>query len=135
MKNLANCNVREFLTQTNKIRKSVANWLSLTQILEIRKNMPVFTEDVSEEERKKAMTEQAKKNFSDMLDSILDKYPDETAEMLGLMCFIEPKDLNKHKMTELFSSFNEMINCEEVISFFISLVSLAKKAGFGTQKG
>lgn len=135
MKNLANCNVREFLTQTNKIRKSVANWLSLTQVLEIRKNMPVFTEDVSEEERKKAMTEQAKKNFSDMLDSILDKYPDETAEMLGLMCFIEPKDLNKHKMTELFSSFNEMINCEEVISFFISLVSLAKKAGFGTQKG
>ncbi len=135
MKNLANCNVREFLTQTNKIRKSVANWLSLTQVLEIRKNMPVFTDDVSEEERKKAMTEQAKKNFSDMLDSILDKYPDETAEMLGLMCFIEPKDLNKHKMTELFSSFNEMINCEEVISFFISLVSLAKKAGFGTQKG
>lgn len=135
MKNLANCNVREFLTQTNKIRKSVANWLSLTQVLEIRKNMPVFTDDVSEEERKQAMTEQAKKNFSDMLDSILDKYPDETAEMLGLMCFIEPKDLNKHKMTELFSSFNEMINCEEVISFFISLVSLAKKAGFGTQKG
>lgn len=135
MKNLANCNVREFLTQTNKIRKSVANWLSLTQVLEIRKNRPVFTEDVSEEERKKAMTEQAKKNVSDMLDSILDKYPDETAEMLGLMCFIEPKDLNKHKMTELFSSFNEMINCEEVISFFISLVSLAKKAGFGTQKG
>lgn len=135
MKNLANCNVREFLTQTNKIRKSVANWLSLTQVLEIRKNMPVFTEDVSEEERKKAMTEQAKKNFSEMLDSILDKYPDETAEMLGLVCFIEPKDLNKHKMTELFSSFNEMINCEEVISFFISLVSLAKKAGFGTQKG
>ena len=135
MKNLANCNVREFLTQTNKIRKSVANWLSLTQVLEIRKNMPVFTDDVSEEERKMAMTEQAKKNFSDMLDSILDKYPDETAEMLGLMCFIEPKDLNKHKMTELFSSFNEMINCEEVISFFISLVSLAKKAGFGTQKG
>lgn len=135
MKNLANCNVREFLTQTNKIRKSVANWLSLTQVLEIRKNMPVFTDDVSEEERKKVMTEQAKKNFSDMLDSILDKYPDETAEMLGLMCFIEPKDLNKHKMTELFSSFNEMINCEEVISFFISLVSLAKKAGFGTQKG
>ena len=34
----------------------------------------------------------------------------------------------------LFSSFDEMINCEEVISFFTSLVSLAKKAGFGTQR-
>ena len=45
MKNLANCNVREFLTQTNKIRKSVSNWLSLTQILEIRKNNPVIPDD------------------------------------------------------------------------------------------
>ena len=134
MKNLANCNVREFLTQTNKIRKSVVNWLSLTQVLEIRKNMPAIPEGISEEERKKIIEEQAKKNLFDMLDSILDKYPEETAEMLGLMCFIEPKDLNKHKMTELFSSFTEMINCEEVIGFFTSLVSLAKKAGFGTQK-
>lgn len=134
MKNLANCNVREFLTQTNKIRKSVANWLSLTQILEIRKNVPVIPDGVSKEEEKAIMTEQAKKNFSDMLDSVLDKYPEETAEMLGLMCFIDPKDLDKHKMTELFSSFDEMINCEEVISFFTSLVSLAKKAGFGTPK-
>lgn len=134
MKNLANCNVREFLTQTNKIRKSVANWLSLTQILEIRKNVPVIPDGVSKEEEKAIMTEQAKKNFSDMLDSVLDKHPEETAEMLGLMCFIDPKDLDKHKMTELFSSFDEMINCEEVISFFTSLVSLAKKAGFGTPK-
>ena len=134
MKNLANCNVREFLTQTNKIRKSVANWLSLTQILEIRKNVPVIPDGTSKEEEKAIMTEQAKKNLSDMLDSVLDKYPEETAEMLGLMCFIDPKDLDKHKMTELFSSFDEMINCEEVISFFTSLVSLAKKAGFGTPK-
>lgn len=134
MKNLANCNVREFLTQTNKIRKSVSNWLSLTQILEIRKNNPVIPDDATEDEKKALMNKQAKKNFSDMLDSVLDKYPEETAEMLGLMCFIEPKDLDKHKMTELFSSFDEMINCEEVISFFTSLVSLAKKAGFGTQK-
>lgn len=134
MKNLANCNVREFLTQTNKIRKSVVNWLSLTQILEIRKNVPVIPDGTSKEEEKAIMIEQAKKNFSDMLDSVLDKYPEETAEMLGLMCFIDPKDLDKHKMTELFSSFDEMINCEEVISFFTSLVNLGKKAGFGTPK-
>ena len=134
MKNLANCNVREFLTQTNKIRKSVVNWLSLTQVLEIRRTMPAIPEDISEDERKEIIAEQAKENLFNMLDSILDKYPEETAEMLGLMCFIEPEDLDKHKMTELFSSFTEMINCEEVIGFFTSLVSLAKKAGFGTQR-
>lgn len=135
MKNLANCSVREFFAQTNKIRKSVANWLSLTQVLEIRKNVPAVPEGATEEERKEIMTAQAKENMAAMLDSIFEKHPEETAEMLGLMCFIEPDDLDNHKMTELFSSFNEMINCEEVISFFISLANLARKAGFGTQKG
>lgn len=134
MKNLATCNVREFLAQTNKIRKSVANWLSLTQVLEIRKNTPTIPDGATEEERKEIMTKQAKENMSAMLDSVLEKHPEETAEMLGLMCFIEPDDLDNHKMTELLSSFDEMMNCEEVFSFFISLVNLAKKAGFGTQK-
>lgn len=133
MKNLANCSVREFLTQTNKIRKSVANWLSLTQIMEIRKHLPDLPEDVSKEDKDEALKKQAKENLSNMLDAILDKYPEETAEMLGLTCFIEPEDLDNHKMVELFSSFNEMINCEEVISFFTSLTKLAKRTGFGTQ--
>ena len=133
MKNLANCSVREFLTQTNKIRKSVANWLSLTQIMEIRKHLPDLPEDISKEDKDEALKKQAKENLSDMLDAILDKYPEETAEMLGLACFIEPEDLDNHKMVELFSSFDEMINCEEVISFFTSLAKLAKKTGFGTQ--
>lgn len=133
MKNLANCSVREFLTQTNKIRKSVANWLSLTQIMEIRKHLPNLPEDVSKEDKDEALKKQAKENLSNMLDAILDKYPEETAEMLGLTCFIEPEDLDNHKMVELFSSFNEMINCEEVISFFTSLTKLAKRTGFGTQ--
>lgn len=133
MKNLANCSVREFITQTNKIRKSVANWLSLTQIMEIRKHLPDLPEDVSKEDKDEALKKQAKENLSDMLDAILDKYPEETAEMLGLTCFIEPEDLDDYKMVELFSSFNEMINCEEVISFFTSLTKLAKRTGFGTQ--
>jgi len=133
MKNLANCSVREFLTQTNKIRKSVANWLSLTQIMEIRKHLPDLPEDISKEDKDEALKKQAKENLSDMLDAILDKYPEETAEMLGLACFIEPEDLDNHKMVELFSSFDEMINCEEVISFFTSLAKLAKRTGFGTQ--
>lgn len=132
MKNLANCSVREFLTQTNKIRKSVANWLSLTQIMEIRKHLPDLPEDISKEDKDEALKKQAKENLSDMLDAILDKYPEETAEMLGLACFIEPEDLDNHKMVELFSSFDEMINCEEVISFFTSLAKLARKTGFGT---
>ena len=103
MKNLANCTPREFIAQTNKIRKSVAD----------------------AEERKKAYNEQGKKNLNAILDEALEKHPDETIELLGLMCFIEPNDLDNHSMKELFGSFSELMNCDEVINFFGSLLRLA----------
>lgn len=126
MKTLANCNPREFLVQTNKIRKSVANWLELTKVLEIRKTMPVIAPDATKAERKEAAIEQAKKNVMAMLDAVLEDHPEETAELLGLLCFIEPNDLENHTMQELFGVFDELINCKEVVSFFISLTQLGQ---------
>ena len=42
MKNLANCTPREFLKQTYRIKKSVEKWLELTDLLNMRKNMPTL---------------------------------------------------------------------------------------------
>lgn len=139
MKTLANCTPREFMVQTNKIRKSVQNWLSLTKVMEIRKQkteiekLPEIPESATKEEkevaekaRKEAVWQQSKKNLTAMLDAIMDDYPDETIELLGLLCFIDPDDLENHKMTELFEALNEMLDCQEVIAFFTSLMKLAK---------
>ena len=127
MKNLANCTPREFLVQTNKIRKRVSEWLTLTGIMDIRKRMPVIPVDASIEDRHKAMEEQSKKNLSAMFDAIFDEHPEESAELLGMLCFIEPKDLDNYKMSDLFGAFNEILNCEEVIGFFSSLMQLVMK--------
>ena len=127
MKNLANCSVREFLAQSNKIRKNVSNWLELTQVMEIRKNKPVFNDSMTEDERKEAVRKQAKDNLNKMLDSMLEMHMEETADLLGLMCFIEPQDLDNYKMTDLLASYNEMLECEPVIDFFTSLVRLVNK--------
>lgn len=135
MKNLANCTPREFLIQTNKIRKSVAEWLTLTKIQEIRKNLPEIKADATDEERRKATNEQVKKNLTAILDSVLEEHPDETAELLGLLCFVEPDDIDNHKMSEFLGQFSEIISCEEVLSFFISLVQLEKTGIFDTAKG
>ena len=126
MKTLANCNPKEFLVQTNKIRKSVEKWLKDTQILEIRKRIPHLDVSATDDERKEALEKQVKQNLTDMFDAILEEYPEETAELLGLLCFIDPDDLENHKMTELLGAFNELLNSEEVISFFISLTKLAQ---------
>ena len=127
MKTLANCNPKEFLAQTNKIRKHVSSWLELTKVLEIRKHKPEIPADATPEEKRALIAAQAKKNISDMLDAALDEHPEETAELLGLMCFIEPEDLENHKMTEFLAAAYELISCPEVISFFTLLTQQDQK--------
>lgn len=124
MKNLANCKPSEFMRQTSKIRKSANKWLADTDVINIRKRMPAIPADATEEEKKKAMEEQAKENFNLMLDSILDEHPDETLELLALLCFVEPKDVDNHTVEEYLTSFNEIINSRAVLNFFTSLIQL-----------
>lgn len=136
LKTLATCKPSEFLRQTNRIKKSVEKWLTDTDILNIRKRLPaleIVPKDASEEDRKaifernkKVSEEQAKKNISAMLDAILEDHPDETLELLGLCCFVEPEDIDNHPMSAYLTAFNSLINDEAVISFFTSLASLAR---------
>lgn len=134
MKTLANCDPKEFLVQTNKIRKSVASWLSITKILEIRKEKPNIPEGATPEEKKNAVQGQMRKNLMSMLDSILDEHPEETAELLGLICFVDPDDLENHTMAEFLGAFTDIIECPEVIGFFTSLMQLAQNNTSGTAK-
>ena len=135
MKTLATCSPVEFLVQTNKIRRSVESWLTLTKVMEIRKRLPELPQGAKPEDIKKARQEQAKKNFSAILDSILEEHPQETAELLGLLCFIEPEDLENHSMLEIISAVNELIPSPEVLSFFTSLTQLVQTVTSDTAKG
>lgn len=138
MKNLANCKPSEFLKQTNKIRKAVSNWLELTKIMEIRKDAPELIKleiTMSPEEREEAIKKnrqateaKAKENMSKMLDAMLDEHPDETLQILGYLCFVEPQDIDNHPMTEYIEAMNELLENSAVLSFFTSLIQLGSKA-------
>ena len=134
MKTLATCSPVEFLVQTNKIRRSVESWLTMTKVMEIRKRLPELPQGAKPEDVKKARQEQAKKNFSSILDSVLEEHPQETAELLGMLCFIEPDDLENHSMLEIISSVNELIASPEVLSFFTSLMQLVRTVTSDTAK-
>lgn len=132
MKNLANCKPSEFMRQTNLIRKAVEKWLDVTGIMQIRKNMPKL-EEISKDmdadaveavmaENEKKMTEQANKNFRAILNSIMDEHPDETLELLALLCFVEPAKVDDHRVDEYLESIAEMLSNKAVIGFFTSLV-------------
>lgn len=137
MKTLVNCTPTEFFSQTNKIRKSAEKWLKDTNILEIRKRAPQLdfkaSKDMSKEEltaqmeqRKLAWAEQARKNLFAILEAVLEEYPQETIELMALVCFVEPKDADKHSMSEYLQCVNEIIADDAVMGFFTSLASLGQ---------
>ena len=124
MKNLANCIPSEFLSQTNKIRKSVSKWLTDTDIINIRKIKPELTDDMTEEQKREAIEEQSRKNVWAIFDAILDKHPNETLDLIALLCFVEPENVDDYIITDYMDSFTEMMNNPSVWSFFTSLVRL-----------
>lgn len=129
MKTLTNCTPREFLRQTARIRHAVEKWLTMTDILNIRKRLPEIPQTATAAERNELMREQTRKNLQAMADVILDEHPDETADLLALCCFVEPEDMDKHPMTEYLAAAAEMLGDENVISFFTSVVRWGQMAG------
>lgn len=136
MKNLANCTPREFLKQTYRIKKSAEKWLELTDILNIRKNMPTLipvknlegeAREKAQAENKKLLSKQITKNLMDIMDKILDEHADETIEILSLCCFVEPEDADNHTMSEYLASLGELLADEGVMSFFTSLAQLDQR--------
>ena len=125
MKNLANCKPSEFLRQTNKIRKSVSKWLTDTDVMNIRKRLPSLPDDVTDEQKKELMEEQAKENANAILDAVLEDHPDETLELLALLCFVEPENVDDYTVTEYLESFNELMGNKAVWGFFGQLMDLA----------
>lgn len=126
MKTLANCKPTEFLVQTNRIRKHAEKWLKLTGIMNIRKDVPPPVEGQSQEERRKVLEEQMKKNTSRMLDAALEEHPQETIELLGLMCFVEPENVDDHPISYYLKAFSEVASDEDVVGFFTSLIKLGQ---------
>lgn len=136
MKNLSTCTPEEFLKQTVRIKRAAEKWLSLTDIMNIRKNVPELEDidwDADVDTKAKVMaennrrrSEQAMANLSKIIDAVAEEHPAETLEMLALVCFVEPKDVNKHLMGEYLESIAEMITDQAVIGFFTSLAKLGQ---------
>lgn len=131
MKNLANCRPSEFLRQTNRIKKSVEKWLTDTDILNIRRSQPTLVEasaTATPEERiavsrenERRTNEQIRKNLSEIFDAMADRHPEETLEVLALLCFVEPEDVDTHTIGEYLESLGELLSNDAVMGFFSSL--------------
>lgn len=139
LKTLVSCKPSEFLKQTNRIRKSAQNWMEVTKIAEIRKELPELEKapagaskeelEAIDERNKEALRKQSRKNIQKMLDSVLDEHPDETLEILALCCFVEPEHIDDYPVQMYLEAFNEIIGDEAVLNFFTSLAQLVGMLG------
>lgn len=138
-KNLANCKPTEFLKQAYRIKKKAEKWMKSTGIIEIRKrkaDVELIPAGATEEEKaaitarnKEKIAAMARENVSMILDSIMDKHPAETLELLALACFVEPQDIDNHKVSFYLRNLSEIISDEDVLAFFTSLATL-EQTGF-----
>jgi hypothetical protein len=138
LKTLATCKPSEFLKQTNRIKKSAEKWLKMTDIIKIRQKQPAGIKEVPKDatdeealkirvENRKLLAEQAKKNLSEILDSIMDDHPDETLELLALFCFVEPENVDYYPVKVYMSALTELLSDEAVINFFSLLLQMGQK--------
>ena len=136
LKTLVSCKPTEFLRQTNRIRKSVEKWLTVTDIMNIRKRLPhmeMIPLDATQEQKleinernEQAKREQIRENGMAILEAIMDEHAEETLEILALCCFVDPKDVDNHTVAEYLRAFNELMNDRDVLDFFTSLVRLGQ---------
>lgn len=145
MKNLANCTIREFTAQTALMADAVENWMKLTDVFNIRRNVPELpvvpklgenpTEAELKErervirERNQIIKKAAMENFFKILRAALKEHPEETIEVIAYSCFIPLDKVDDYKMKDILRSVTEMISDEDVLDFFVSLKELEQKIG------
>lgn len=116
MKTIASLSGVDFLRRCNQIRHKAADLINRTGILEIRKHMPTIDDNANSDERKEAYRKQSLKNISDMLDALLDTHPEETYELLKLLCVFDDGEGEPNGIDILSVAF-EIISSKKVLDF------------------
>lgn len=120
MRTIANLSGVEFLRAINRTRHAVEKLMKVTDVLNIWKNNPTFTGEETEEEKLKMAREQIKKNLNDILDSLLEKHPEETYECIMALCVRDEGEPEPDGIELIMAAFN-LISDKRVLDFLLQL--------------
>ena len=129
MKHFANCTPDEFMSQVVKFRGPFVDWVKEIGIPEIRARRPDGYEDMSQEEKAKAISAMAAENTSEIISIALEKNAEATKNLMCLATFTDPEDFNQHTMVEYFDAIMQMLSSTEVKNFFTLYLARAFKNG------
>ena len=120
MRTIANLNGVEFLRAINRTRHAVEKLMKVTDVLNIWKKNPTFTGEETEEEKLKMAREQIKKNLNDILDTLLEKHPEETYECIMALCVRDEGEPEPDGIELIMAAFN-LISDKRVLDFLLQL--------------
>ena len=120
MRTIANLNGVEFLRAINRTRHAVEKLMKVTDVLAIWKNNPTFKGDETPEEMHKMQRNQIKKNLNDILDSLLEKHPEETFECIMALCDRDEGEPEPDGIELVMAAFN-LISDKRVLDFLLQL--------------
>lgn len=129
MKHFANCTPDEFISQVVKFRNPFVDWVKEIGIPEIRARRPEGYNDMSQDEKVKAISKLAAANMSEIITIALEKNPEATKNLMCLATFTDPEDFNNHTMVEYLASIAEILGNVEVRNFFTLYLAPAFKNG------
>ena len=129
MRTIANLNGVEFLRAINRTRHAVEKLMKVTDVLNIWKKMPAFKGDETPEEMHEMTREQVKKNLNDILDTLLEKHPEETFECIMALCVRDEGEPEPDGIELVMAAFN-LISDKRVVDF---LLQLGKSGLFATE--
>ena len=120
MRTIANLSGVEFLRAINRTRHAVEKLMKVTDVLEIWKKNPTFKGDETPEEMHEKQREQIKKNLNDILDSLLEKHPEETYECIMALCVRDEGEPEPDGIELIMAAFS-LISDKRVVDFLLQL--------------
>ena len=120
MRTIANLNGVEFLRAINRTRHAVEKLMKVTDVLNIWKKNPAFKGDETPEQRHEMQRNQIKKNLNDILDTLLEKHPEETFECIMALCVRDEGEPEPDGIELVMAAFN-LISDKRVVDFLLQL--------------
>ena len=120
MKTIANLSGVEFLRAINRTRHAVEKLMKTTDVLAIWKKNPTFKGDETNEEMHEIQRNQIKSNLNDILDSLLEKHPEETYECIMALCVRDEGEPEPDGIELIMAAFN-LLSDKRVLDFLLQL--------------
>lgn len=119
--NMANCPQSKFMKHAYTLRADVEEFVKLTGIAKIRAEKPDLSDDMTEEEKKKAITAHIHQKWDRILAACFGDNAEKSYEIMGKMCFTDTETIKALKPYELNNLALLLLSNERIIDFFTSL--------------